>query len=108
TDPDFRTQVARTFGPQAVVYGWGDEEYRWVSGISRVNASGGPADWCLNLSALQALPAGRLQRPRRPVLSPEDGARTIAFVMSDGDNLQWLCGNFVGNPSYWGSPLRGQ
>jgi hypothetical protein len=28
--------------------------------------------------------------------------------MSDGDNLQWLCGNFVTHPSYWGSPLRGQ
>jgi putative glycoside hydrolase with GxGYxYP motif/GxGYxY motif-containing protein len=108
TDPGFRTEVAHAFGPQAVVYGWGDDEYRWVSGISRANASGGPADWCLNLSALQALPAGPLQRRHRPVLATEDGMRTVAFVMSDGDNLQWLCGNFVCNPSYWASPLRGQ
>jgi hypothetical protein len=106
-DPGFRTQVASTLGPRAVVFGWGDDEYRWVSGLSRANATGGPADWCVNLSALQKLPAGRLRRPRRPLPQTEDSTRTIAFVMSDGDNLQWLCGNFVGNSRYWDSPLRG-
>jgi GxGYxYP putative glycoside hydrolase C-terminal domain/GxGYxY sequence motif in domain of unknown function N-terminal len=108
SDPAFRTQVARAFGPQAVVYGWGDDEYRWVSALSRADASGGPADWCLNLSALQALPAGRLRRPARPSPTTEEGVRYVAFVMSDGDNLQWLCGNFAGNSRYWDSPLRGQ
>jgi hypothetical protein len=70
TDPDFRTEVARALGPQAVVYGWGDDEYRWVSALSRANATGGPADWCVNLSALERLPAGPLRRPRRPALTP--------------------------------------
>jgi hypothetical protein len=107
TDPAFRTEVARALGPQALVYGWGDDEHRWVSGLSRANATGVPADWSLNLSALQKLPAGRLRRPRRPELKAQDGVRTIAFVMSDGDNIQWLCGNFVGNRRYWDSPLRG-
>ena len=106
-DPTFRTQVAKALGPQALVYGWGDDEYRWVSGLSRANATGGPADWCVNLSALQKLPAGRLRRPRRPLPETKEGTRTIAFVVSDGDNLQWLCGNFVGNARYWDSPLRG-
>jgi hypothetical protein len=108
TDPAFRTEVAQAFGPQAIVYGWGDDEHRWVTALSRANATGAPADWCLNLSALPALPAGRLRRPSRPVLAAEEGARYVAFVMSDGDNLQWLCGNFVDHRSYWGSPLRGQ
>lgn len=108
TDPEFRTEVARALGPQAIVYGWGDDEYQWVSGLSRANATAGPADWCLNLSALERLPAGPLRRPRRPVLRAEDRGRYVAFVMTDGDNLQWLCGNFVGNPRYWDSPLRGQ
>lgn len=108
TDPAFRTEAVRTLGPNALVYGWGADEHEWVSGLSRANATGAPADWCHNLSALQKLPAGRLRRPRRPVLKAEDGTRYVAFVMSDGDNLQWLCGNFVGNRRYWESPLRGQ
>jgi hypothetical protein len=108
TDPAFRTEAARSLGPQAIVYGWGSDEHDWVSGLSRANATGVPADWCHNLSALQKLPAGRLRRPRRPVLKAEDGVRYVAFVMSDGDNIQWLCGNFVGNRRYWESPLRGQ
>jgi hypothetical protein len=34
--------------------------------------------------------------------------RYVAFVLSDGDNIQWLCGSFDDNPRYWASPLRGQ
>lgn len=108
TEPAFRTEAARALGPEAIVYGWGDDESEWVSGLSRANATGAPADWCLNLSALAKLPAGRLRRPRRPVLNAAESGRTIAFVMSDGDNLQWLCGDFVGNARYWASPRRGQ
>jgi hypothetical protein len=32
----------------------------------------------------------------------------VCFVGSDGDNVQWLAGNFFGNPSYWSSPDRGR
>jgi hypothetical protein len=106
TDAGFRTDLVRSFGPQALVYGWGDDEFRWVSSLSRANASGVPADWCVNLSALEKLPGGPLRRPRRPQIRVED-ARVVAFVMSDGDNIQWLCGDFVHDLSYWASPLRG-
>ncbi len=107
-DPAFRTEVLRALGPNAIVYGWGPDEYGWVQGLSRAGATGGPADWAINLSALQHLPAGKLKRPARPALTAEDGVRYVAFVMSDGDNIQWLCGNFVGNANYWDSPLRGK
>jgi hypothetical protein len=108
TDAAFRTEAARALGPQAICYGWGDDEHRWVSGLSRANATGAPADWCLNLSALSKLPAGTLRRPRRPALLAADSGRYVAFVLSDGDNLQWLCGDFVGNRRYWASPRRGE
>lgn len=108
TDSDFRTKVAKEFGPQATVYGWGNDEYQWVSDISRANATGGPADWCLNLSVLQSLPAGHLRRPARPAVKQEDQVRYVAFVLTDGDNIQWLCGGFVDNILFWDSPLRGQ
>lgn len=108
TDPAFRTEAARAVGPDALIFGWGDDEFRWVRDISRANATGVPADWSLNLSALQHLSAGKLQRPRRPRPTTEEGVRYIAFVMSDGDNIQWLGGNFVHDRGFWGSPLRGQ
>jgi len=108
TSSAFRTRVARMFGPQAIVYGWGNDELRWVSDISRANATSAPADWCLNLSILERLSAGPLRRPRRPPVPIEEDVRYLAFVLSDGDNLQWLCGDFIGNRRYWDSPLRGK
>ena len=109
SDSAFRTEVARAFGPQAVVYGWGGDENEWVRDLSRGNATGGPADWCVNLSALEKLPAGGpIRRPVRPVPPADpDAKRYIAFVMSDGDNVQWLTGRFVDDRKFWGSPLRG-
>lgn len=106
-DEAFRTEVARSVGPKALVYGWGPDELGWVKGLSRADATGGPADWALNLSALEKLPAGPLKRPIRPALELEDGVCYLAFVMSDGDNIQWLCNNFVDQAFFWGSPLRG-
>lgn len=34
-------------------------------------------------------------RSLTPVVKTEEDLRYVAFVMSDGDNIQWLCGNFV-------------
>ncbi|MCW3055622.1 MAG: hypothetical protein JWN14_4792, partial [Chthonomonadales bacterium] len=106
-DRAFRTKVVQELGPHAVLWGWGTDEFQWVSDLSRAGATGGPADWCLNLSVLENLPSGRLQRPTPPIKPQEDGVRYVAFVMSDGDNVQWMCGDFIGNKSFWDSPLRG-
>lgn len=106
-DVAFRAEVARGVGPKALVFGWGPDELDWVKGLSRGDATGAPSDWSLNLSALERLPAGPLKRPARPALTLEDGVRYLAFVMSDGDNLQWLTNNFVNHRFYWASPLRG-
>ncbi|MBW3622658.1 MAG: hypothetical protein KY468_04530 [Armatimonadetes bacterium] len=107
TDSETRTEYARAFGPEALAYGWGNDEHAWVRDLSRANATGAPADWCVNLSAISKLPAGPLRRPRRLTPETEDGVRYVAFVMSDGDNLQWLTGGFVDHRFYWGSPRRG-
>jgi len=109
TDHAFRREVARELSPDAIFYGWGPNEYGWIEDLSSENATGVASDWNVNLSALQHIPSRNpLHRPRRPLPKKEDGVRYVAFVMTDGDNIQWLCGSFVGNPSYWGSPLRGQ
>jgi hypothetical protein len=107
-DHTFRKEVAKEVGPEAIFYGWGPDEYGWIEDLSSENATGVGSDWNVNLSALQHIPAHKpLHRPKRPLPKKEDGVRYVAFVMTDGDNIQWLCGSFVGNSRYWGSPLRG-
>ncbi len=113
TDASFCTEVVKTFGPNASEYGSGAlpeglGEYPWFCALSRGNGSGVATDWSSNLSALERIPVGRLRRPRRPVVPSEDGVRYVAFVITDGDNVQWLCGGFVGDTRYWSSPLRGR
>jgi hypothetical protein len=107
-DSDFRTRLAQFYGPDVIAYGWGNDEYQWTESLSRGNATGVAADWNLNLSALQHLPAGTLRRPIRQMPPVEKGVRYVAFVLTDGDNFQWLCGSFVDNVRFWASPLRGQ
>ncbi len=113
TDEQFCTEVVKAFGPNTSEYGSGAlpsglGEYPWFCALSRGNGSGVATDWSSNLSALEKLPAKRLIRPRGPEVSREDHVRYVAFVMTDGDNVQWLCGGFVGDARFWSSPLRGQ
>jgi len=106
-DRDFRRRIAREMGPNALFFGWGRDEHEWVADLSSGGATGVPADWCLNLSALESLPTP-VRAPKPPAVKAEDGVRYVAFVMSDGDNIQWLTGGFATDPKFYGSPLRGK
>ena len=93
-------------GPNPLVFGW-EGEHEWVRRVSQGGGAGVPADWSLNLSSLSRLP---VEIPRRPWKYPdpmEEGERIVAFVMSDGDNIQWMGGGFVNNTGFWASPYRG-
>ncbi len=69
-------------------------------------------DWSLNLPVLMA-ESEKLDLPKIKRFDPakidwSDSRSTVAFVESDGDNVQWLEGNVFGNQSYWSNPKRGQ
>lgn len=103
-----RVGIIRDLGPQALVMGWGLDEHDFVRDISRGSGVVIPSDWALNLSALRHLPADIPARPRSKEPPPlADGERVVAFVVSDGDNVQWLLNGFVDAPGFWASPLRG-
>ena len=108
TEEAFRTEVAQAFGPDALIFGWGDDEYRFVADTARANATTVPADWLRNLSALEHLPVSKLISPHPAAVATEEGVRYVAFVISDGDNIQWLCGNFPLDTGFWASKWRGQ
>lgn len=78
--------------------------------MHRVSQSGGAgiaADWSRNLSVLERLPAALPERPHRHPQPVREGERIVAFVMSDGDNIQWMGGNFATDTGFWASEYRG-
>lgn len=107
-DGEFRKRVVRDMGPHALVFGWGRSEYGWISDISAAGGAGVPADWCVNLSALESLKAGPLRPPAVRPAPNEDHVRYVAFVLSDGDNVQWTTGGFATDPHFYGTPLHGR
>lgn len=108
--PERRTDFVRELGPQALVLGWGKSEFEYVRDVSRGGGAAVPSDWALNLSALALLDADIPARPRPPSPAPvRPGERIVAFVMSDGDNVQWLLNSFTEEGrGWWASPLRGR
>ena len=104
-----RQELVRALGPETRVFGWGSEEHDFVRDVSGGGGAVIPADWSLNLSALQHLPVTLPPRPARPEpASAKADERIVAFVVSDGDNIQWMGGGFVDAPGFWASPHRGE
>lgn len=103
-----RTRYVRELGPNTRVLGWGNDEHEFVRDVSAGGGAVLPADWSLNLSALRHLKAPLPARPKRAEPKPlKPGERVVAFVISDGDNLQWVGGSFATSPGFWASTNRG-
>jgi hypothetical protein len=100
--------------PLSSVIGWnGGEEAKSVAPISRAGHTLLPCNWSMNLCALSAgsencdasaKPATAAVRP--PQL--DESGHSVSFIMSDGDNVQWLMGAFCTDERYWASPDRGK
>ena len=103
----------------AVVAGWGggdDPEWNCVHASTSYGSFGMiAADQALNLAVLNASPETIKQRPAavRSKEDARDGAEpkhTVCFVMSDGDNVQWIINDWSaekGANGWWASTERG-
>jgi hypothetical protein len=100
--------------PLSPVLGWnGGDEFETTRRSSIYGHIQTATDWCLNLPVLMA--DSETAEPRKaPQLDPRkldwnDNRSAVAFVLSDGDNVQWFETNFfAANQSYWGNPDRGK
>ena len=108
TGADERRRILSTLSPGFWALGWGPDEYQWIADISTNGGIGCAADFCANLSAMESL-GGVIHPPRAPEMEPDPkkGQRVVAFVLTDGDNIQWLCGGMPLHEHFYGSPLRG-
>jgi hypothetical protein len=93
------------------VFGWGynSSESEFFGSASQNNLMGVPAD---HLSGSAAPARWEVNVPPQPAHTltntpTSPNKHYVAFVMSDGDNVQWLTNDFARDTRWFGSPYRG-
>ncbi len=111
---DVTGRALRRLDLNAPVFGWnGGDEYKATSQLSRTGHYNTASNWIFNLPPLASVPpvtdAPALNHNSRPdplALDWDTESHFTAFVMSDGDNVQWSLGNFFDHRDYWRAPSR--
>lgn len=119
--PVYEAALARC-EPDSPVLGWGcGAEDAQTLPSSEWGLFQTATNWCHNLPAFsteqvgETIPAEALRSPRATLslgdLRWRTGVHYVTFLMSDGDNVQWMMGNFAGGSEgrhYYESPWRGR
>lgn len=95
--------------PNSAMIGWGSDEFQSVSVASQHGVMVHASDWANNISTYTNIPAPPLVQKNHSadtIIKPN--THTVCFVMTDGDNVQWLLGDFVSDPGTYGSQHRGR
>lgn len=96
--------------PLSPVIGWNKgEEFKHIEPCTSWGLINTASDWCMNLALLSIpsttpLPQVHTLDPRK--INWQENANYHAFVMSDGDNMQWTFGHFLHDKSYWANPYN--
>jgi hypothetical protein len=102
--------------PLSPILGWnGGDEFVSTSLSSRYGHIQTATDWCMNLPVLMA-GSEKLDSTKPKGFNPKaivwkDQRSAVSFISTDGDNVQWLEGNFFradNSRSYWNNPDRGK
>ena len=88
--------------------GWGKDEYQTINKSSNNSISVLPADYSYNLSLLTNMNSTISQKTHETTTKNIDSVHTVCFVMSDGDNIQWLLNWFITDMRWFGNNNRGQ
>lgn len=87
-DRALRRDVLAWLQVNVPVYGWNDDEIAFIKDISTFGDYAVPTDWSSNHSFFgQNLHTVRQNVRRSPI---RENKHYVAFVVSDGDNVQWL------------------
>jgi hypothetical protein len=109
--------------PAFVMLGWGPDEYDTVTAVSIAGGSVVASNWASGLDVFSQFDIPQFQQKPAPPqaaaaaaaaaaavaapAAPASAVHTACFLMSDGDNVQWLIDGFATGASWFGSPDRG-
>ncbi|VYU64433.1 hypothetical protein [Clostridium tertium] len=106
-DFSLRKKIFKSMDKTARCLGWGPDEYNNVSIASKYGVDIIAADWSYNLSVLSSFPTIVQTQKSRNEVHTENNVHYVTFIMSDGDNQQWLIGSNYGSEKWYGSKNRG-
>lgn len=106
-DTSFREAIFSSMDNGGRILGWGPDEHTNVSIASKCGIDMIAADWSYNLSVLSSYKSTPQSQNIKNDTKEEDGVHYITFIMSDGDNMQWLLGSNFSMKNWFGSPNRG-
>jgi protein-tyrosine phosphatase len=106
-DTSFREAIFSSMDNGGRILGWGPDEHTNVSIASKCGIDMIAADWSYNLSVLSSYKSTPQSQNIKNDIKEEDGVHYITFIMSDGDNMQWLLGSNFSMKNWFGSPNRG-
>lgn len=109
TDPTVLNPYAANQNHQGRIFGWAGSEFDIFNQASQNNQQVVPSDWSWSNSTTSKwqVPLAKQKYHAPPDVATQPGKHYVAFVMSDGDNTQWLTGGFATDPKWFGSPHRG-
>lgn len=110
-DSPWRTRLMARMEDDAVVMGWGKIDGS-ENGFIRNSGTQGvhyiPSDWARNLSVFGGFePRSAYRQKTHDEPEYEEDVHYVAFVISDGDNMQWTMNRGM-SPRWWGNAARGE
>ncbi|MGN0144736.1 MAG: GxGYxYP domain-containing protein, partial [Clostridium sp.] len=105
-DYDLREKIFSSMCDNGRILGWGPDEHGNVSLASKYGINMIASDWSYNLSVLSSFNSESYMEKNKKEIKNEDGFHYVTFIMSDGDNQQWLLGSNYSNKNWFGSPYR--
>ncbi|MDU4937355.1 MAG: GxGYxYP family putative glycoside hydrolase [Clostridium sp.] len=106
-DSSFRESIFKSMGDNGHCLGWGPDEHTNVTIASKYGIDVTAADWSYNLSVLSSYPSTPQKQKQDTNFKGEDGVHYVTFIMSDGDNQQWMLGSNYSAKNWFGSNYRG-
>lgn len=104
---DQSSQILSGMDINGALMGW-SLEFMLTSAASQHSLHVHASDFSANLSAYSNLdaPCRQVNHSADTLLRP--GVHTVCFLMTDGDNIQWLGNDFISSSNWFGCPRRGE
>ena len=112
TSSSIAENVISSLSNNSALLGWGESEQGLVSWASQNSVMVNAADWAVDLSVLSNLPLSNNYFPIQQDLIETNlsncSRHTVCFVISDGDNIQWILNSLAVDTNWWASNQRGE